>query len=72
MWQSIKSFFRNSETLFLARLQMAIGAIAEALTYVDPAMLQPVIGDAEWFPWFVLLNGLATEWLRRRRADDLE
>ena len=71
MWQRVRDFFRDSETIFLARLQILLGVIAAALTYVDPAMLAPIIGEATWFPWFVLLNGVATEYLRRRRADDL-
>lgn len=70
MWQRIKSFFRGSETLAWARLQTALGLVAGALTYVDPSILAPVM-PAEWFPWFLLFNGLATEYLRRRRADDL-
>lgn len=71
MWQRIKSFFKDSETLFYARLQAALGLIAGILTYVDPSLLAGVM-PAEWLPWFLLLNGLATEYLRRRRADDLQ
>lgn len=71
MWQRLKRFFRDSETLAWARVQMLIGIAAEALTYVDPSTLAPVFGDARWFPWFLMLNGVATEYLRRRRADDL-
>lgn len=70
MWQRIKSFFRDSETLFWARLQTALGVVATALTYLDPTLLASVI-PAEWFAWFLVFNGLATEYLRRRRADDL-
>lgn len=70
MWERIKSFFRGSETLAWARLQVAIGSVAGVVTYVDPSLLAGVL-PAEWFPWVLLLNGLATEYLRRRRADDL-
>lgn len=71
MWQHIKTFFKDSETLAFARLQTLIGVVAGFLIYLDPTMLQPVVGDATWFPWLVLANGIATEYLRRRRADDL-
>lgn len=70
MWTSIKSFFRDSETLAWARLQVALGVIAGALTFIDPSLLAGVL-PAEWFPWVLLLNGLATEYLRRRRDDQL-
>lgn len=71
MIQKIKEFCRYSETIFWARLQMLIGAAAVAVTYVDPAVFQPVLG-AQWFPWFLVANGLATEYLRRRRDEDMK
>lgn len=71
MWTAVKRFFKHSETIFFARFQILIGVIAGALTYVDPSVLAPVI-PAEWFPAFLVLNGIATEYLRRRRADDLD
>lgn len=70
MWQWIKKFFRDSETLFLARLQMFLGAAAELLTYVPAETWAPIL-PPQWFGWFLLVNGVATEWLRRRRANDL-
>lgn len=70
MWQWIKSFFRDSETLFLARLQMFIGVAAELLTFVPAELWAPVL-PPRWFSLFLLINGIATEYLRRRRADDL-
>lgn len=71
MWNKLKSWWRHSETLFWADMQTAIGFIAVALTYVDPSVLAPYIGDESWFVWFVLLNGVATRYLRKRNADDL-
>lgn len=70
MWTRIKAFFSDSETIFWARLQVFLGAAATALTYVPPEVLSPVIPD-KWFPLFLVFNGLATEYLRRRRATDL-
>ena len=70
MWEKIKKFFYDSETVFFARFQMFIGAVAVALTYVNPSILEPIIGDS-YFPWFLALNGIATEYLRRRREDEM-
>lgn len=70
MWTRIKAFFADSETIFWARLQAALGTVALALTYVDPAVLEPII-PGKWFPLFLVANGIATEFLRRRRATDL-
>lgn len=68
MWQRIKDFFHDSETIFWARLQVFIGVVAEILTYVPAELWSPVI-PPRWFGIFLLLNGLATEYLRRRRSD---
>jgi hypothetical protein len=70
MWSKIRSWFKDSETIAWARIQAVLGFLAIALTYVDPTLMAPVLGD--YAPWFLLLNGLATEYLRRRRADDLK
>lgn len=71
MWTRIKRFFKGSETIAWARLQLLLGAIAAALTYVDPAVLRPIL-PPEWLPWLLVLNGLATEYLRRRRDGTLK
>lgn len=73
MWEKIKIFFKNSEVIFMARLQMVLGFVAIALTLVDPSVLAPII-PTNYLPWFLLLNGLATEYLRRRRTvgDNME
>lgn len=70
MWAKIKAFFADSETIFWARLQAAIGIVAGIVTYVDPQVLAPII-PGEWFPYFLVTNGVLTEFLRRRRASDL-
>lgn len=70
MWSRIKAFFKASETIFWARLNAAIGFLAVALTYVDPSLIQPVLTPQN-FAIYILLNGIATEYLRRRRAPNL-
>lgn len=66
MWIRIKAFFSGSETIAWARLQTLLGTVATVLTYVEPTVLAPII-PSEWFPLFLVANGLATEFLRRRR-----
>lgn len=70
MWQKLWAWCKRSETLAWARLQMLLGILAAALTYVDPHMLAGVLPPA-WLPWIVLASGIATEYLRRRRDPDL-
>lgn len=73
MWQRIKTFFKNSETIAWARFQAALGAIANVLVFVDPNLVAAVIPPeyARIIAVYMLLNGLATEYLRRRRAEDM-
>lgn len=68
MWTKIKDFFKGSETIFWARLQAFIGFVAVTLTMVEPHLVTAVLPDHS-IPVFLLLNGLATEYLRRRRTD---
>ena len=70
MWQHIKRFFKNSETIFLARLQVLLGTVLEIVATVDPSLFAPVVG--EWFPVFLIIHGVMMEILRRRRAEDLK
>ena len=71
MWAKIRELFHDSETIFWARLQTALGFAAVVLTYVDPDLLQPII-DVKYFPWFLFANGVATEYLRRRRDSEMK
>lgn len=71
MWQRIKTFFKGSETIAWARLQVLIGLVLNGLTLVPPDLWQPLL-PPWWFNILVLLNGIATEVLRRRRASDLK
>lgn len=67
MWDRIRRFFRNSETIFWARAQTFIGLLAGIATYVDPQLVAPVL-PAKWLPVYLLVNGVLTEYLRRRRG----
>ena len=72
MLAKLKNWWHHSETLFWADLQSAIGFLAVIVTYVDPSVLAPYLSGESWFVWFVLLNGVATRYLRKRNADDLK
>jgi hypothetical protein len=69
MWTKIKTFFGDSETIFWARAQMLLGILVEVVSTVDPTLFAPVFGD--YFPYFLIANGLLTEYLRRRREEDM-
>ncbi|WP_353640753.1 hypothetical protein [Mesorhizobium sp. WSM2239] len=70
MWKRIKKFFKDSETIFFARLQVFIGVVAVIITYVQPEVLAPILPGG-WAPYAVVAHGFALEYLRRRRAEDL-
>lgn len=67
----LKKWFKDSEVLFWARLQMAVGAVAAALTFVEPSVLQPIL-PPQWFTLLVVANGVATEVLRRLRDGSMK
>lgn len=70
MWQSIKAFFKNSETIAWAWLNTVVGGAATAISFVDPVLIEPLL-TPQVFAIYVLVNGLATKWLRERRDPDL-
>ena len=70
MWSKIKAFFSDSETIFLARLQMIVGILWSVLPSIDPELFHDLIGE-KWFGVFLIVWGVVTEIARRRRADDL-
>lgn len=70
MWDKIKAFFNDSETIFLARFQMVAGIVWSVLPTIDPTLFQSLIGE-RWFGVFLIVWGIVTEIARRRRATDL-
>jgi hypothetical protein len=67
MWTKIRDFFRDSETIFFARLQIFVGAAWEILSAADLSLVLP----PTWMPYWLIGSGIVTEYLRRRRASDL-
>jgi hypothetical protein len=72
MWNKIRSYFKNSITIFWARVQVLGGVAAATLmalasdanvTGAVQAALQP-----KYIPYYVITIGLITEIARRRTA----
>lgn len=73
MWDKIKTWFKDSETIFWARLQVFVGAVGALYLAViaDPnvaASIKAVI-KPDYMPYYIIGSGLLAEYLRRRRAD---
>lgn len=58
--------FHDSEIIWWARAQVFCGALYEVLQRVD---ITPLIGNARYVTYYMIANGLLSEWLRRRRTD---
>lgn len=69
MWDAIKRFFKRSETIFFARLQVFLGLVAAAIVAVDPSIIAPLV-DPKWVPILFVVNGVTTEILRRARTKE--
>lgn len=67
MWSKIRRFFSDSETIFLARLQMVLGIAWEIAAAVDWSPVVP----PKYLPYYMIAAGILTELARRARADDL-
>lgn len=65
-WQRFHGSFHDSETLFLARLQVAAGSIWVGLSSAD---LSPFITDHKQYAYWVIGSGVVNEYLRRRREN---
>lgn len=70
LWQRVKRFFSDSETIFLARLQVLAGVLWNVLPTIDPMLFQSLIG-ARWFGVFLIVWGIIAEIARRRRENGL-
>lgn len=67
----LKSWFKDSETLAFARVQMVAGGILEVVAITDLTPLFNAVGMPKWAPVWLMATGVLTEVLRRRRATDL-
>lgn len=75
MWDRVVKFFKDSEVIFFARLQMLL---AVAFTVLAGLNLSPLVKEGgptrnDWILYGILFaQGFITEWARRRRAEDLQ
>lgn len=66
MWDKIKAWFKRSETIFFARVQVAIGALWSVLIATD---LSPLLTNPKIMSGWLIFSGFITEYARRRNAD---
>lgn len=73
MWQKIKDWFHDSETIFLARLWMLLGLLVEVIGAVDPALLKQALGgiNPSMVGLILLVQGVIHEVARRHRDPNL-
>jgi hypothetical protein len=76
MWDKIKKWFKDSETIFLARLQVLIGGLLAALASLTE-LLNAVPQIQQYLTpkligFYVIGLGLLTELLRRRRDPEMK
>lgn len=69
MWKRTRRFFKDSETIFWARLQMLVAAIVAVLATIDPNLFSAYV-PTEYLPIYIFVSGVITE-LARRRRDNL-
>ncbi|MGX9148332.1 hypothetical protein [Mesorhizobium sp. 128a] len=65
MWTKIKTFFLNSESIFLACLQAFNGIKVRVLLSLDPDLFQRYVSP-KWLPTYMQSVGVLTEHSRRR------
>ncbi|UVK46264.1 hypothetical protein BPNPMPFG_001885 [Mesorhizobium sp. AR07] len=70
MWNKIRTWFKDSETIAWARLQMLGGAVLAVIAATDPSLFNQHIPE-RWLPFYVLGAGVITEIARRIRAKDM-
>lgn len=67
-WRRIAGAFRDSETLFFARVQMVVGAVLTVLGTTDLTPVLHMFGLSWYVPLYLIASGIITEYLRRARA----
>lgn len=71
-WENTKAFFKNSETILYARLQVLSGFFLAVFSSIDWTTVTMNLNDAKQSLYIALGligNGILTEVLRRRNAN---
>ena len=71
-WENTKAFFKNSETIFYARLQVISGFFLAVFSGIDWTTVTMNLNDAKeslYVAIGLIANGVVTEILRRRNAN---
>lgn len=71
MWSSIRKWFKDSETILWARLQMLGGAVLQTLAVTDPNLFSQYI-PSKWVPVYLFAAGIVTEFARRLRDPEMK
>lgn len=73
-WEAVKDFFKRSETILYARIQVIIGFIVGVLGAIDWSQISSwdftTPKQTAWLGIGLVVNGAITESLRRRNMND--
>ena len=70
-WDNTKAFFKRSETIFYARLQVLSGFFLAVFSGIDWSTVTVNLENAKqslYLAGGLIVNGIITEYLRRRNA----
>jgi hypothetical protein len=77
-WTEVKAWFKNSETILLARLEMLVGFLAVAMSAMDwsPLLASGIHTGLTWTQTAVLgsivfVKGIISEWARRLNTKEV-
>lgn len=69
-WVALMSWFKDSETIFLARTEMFFGALFTVAASFDFTVFMTA-GAPRWIGYAMFAQGLVSELMRRARAEDM-
>lgn len=71
IWKNTKAWFKHSETIFWARAQAAVGFFLAVFASIDwtQLTLSGISKETAILAIGLVLNGVFTEYLRRRNAN---
>ena len=72
-------WFKNSETILIARVKFAVGTLFQVLSQTDATPFFNLLHvDPKWLPvWqlfsaWLMADGIMCEWARRFKSDDMK